>query len=481
MICDLVILNEVIVQFVGITSTDTDVIIERTKMPVKDARHTAAYKMGSWDGKESLFQPNGCTFFYLLDEVIPIVEELGYEVEIHDEREDFTKPDHIDENLFQDYGIVLRRHQVESTNALIDNSCGIMDIGTGGGKTLGIACIAKVFEPHRTIVIVPSEYLANQTYKEMEGVGLDVGVVHGGIKGNKRKKMFEKEHLVITWQTLKNNRSICSGFHVVLYDEAHEMGDIAYGLLTNELGHAYIRCGLTGTVPHKDKLKRQKLFSHIGNGVIYIKESDELSREGHIATCDVTMHRIIHHIDLPYIGLTEEGCEYDLAQVEEFEWDLEKRYLDTDLERIDAIADFIRPKLTKNTLILTHPVLGKKLADILELDFIDQEVKNKDRERMLAKFDKGRQDLVASYGTVGTGVSVNDIYQGFLIDVGQNEVYTVQGIGRMVRKDSQGINHIKVFDVYSGTHFSGGKHYKERTKTYRKKKFPYKEGRDIVI
>ena len=46
-----------------------------------------AVRLGRWDGTVSFFQLGGSTFTNLLPDIIPILEEDGYEINLDDQRE----------------------------------------------------------------------------------------------------------------------------------------------------------------------------------------------------------------------------------------------------------------------------------------------------------------------------------------------------------------------------------------------------------
>lgn len=465
--CRLVVHDEVNVELKNLKDRDLNRIIKDTSIFVKGAHMSAEYKIGAWDGKESLVDENGMTLFFMLDEILPMIEDMGYEIDLEDHRQQLPEPpEPITDGIFEDHGINLRYYQTDAVNAVVENEKGVLSVATSGGKTLITSAIAKVYEDHyRSIVIVPSENLVKQTVAEMTGVGLDTGMIYGKITKKRREKEWKKTHVVTTWQTLKNNRDQLHNFNVVIFDECHECGDVMFDLLRFDLAHAPIRVGLTGTVP-KDKHKRNKIMAHLGGDVLLKIGGRQLMDEGHISKVDIHIHGIDQEVHVP-----EDG----------WDWDDEYRHIMTDPVRMMAIADFINQLPSQNTLILTHAKFGKILAEYLEKDFIDQEVDASVREQYYRKFDDPDDYyLVASYGTVGTGISINDIYQVVMIDVGKDYTKAIQGIGRGCRLDSKGIHKVTIYDLYSILPISS-KHYKERIKTYRNEKYPHSVGDKITV
>jgi len=438
-----------------------DLIIEKTKRAVDGARHTAAFKIGAWDGKESQIRGDGTTFIHMLEYAIPMLVELGYDVELIDHRPDVPVTLPIDENILSVHGIILRDYQVEAVNLGIDNKVGIIEIGTSGGKTVVCAAILTAFDD-KSYTIVPSNKLVNQTYDTYIAMGLNAGKVAG------KKKEWDKQHIVCTWQTLiRNRKHITPDVRVVLYDECHIMGDTMFETLSENLNHAYVRLGFTGTVP-KVKQKREKILCHLGGEILIKVKPKQMMDKGHVSHLDVNLIPVKHVVNLP-------------AE----EWEVEVDYMSKNLKRLEVIAGFISALPPEPRLVLCHPQFGVMLAEELGLPFISDETPEKRREELYSEFKTNpNMMLIASFGTAGTGISIDEITSLVLIDVGKNYTRIVQSIGRGLRLDGLG-NYVEVIDIYSDLYkinskgdtvsfgYSGGKHHKERIKIYKELKYPY--------
>jgi len=471
----LIITDEVNVQFHGLQKKHILHIIDKTKIYIKGAHHTAAVKLGISDGKESQFNDDGTTFLFMLPIILPILEDIGYTVDVKDNRQDIPFfADYITAYFLNEYGINLRPYQIDTTNTIIKEQQGLIEIATSGGKTIIIATIAKLYDnAYRTLVIVPKDNLVTQTIKAFNSIGLDVGKISGTIKN--KEEQWKKRHVISTWQSLNKNRQYLSNFNIVLYDECHIIGDVMFKLFINELSQAHIRVGFSGTIP-KDKHKKQKICCRIGGDIIKKVSPKELQDDGFISTLDIDIFPIEHEIVLP-----------------DKEWETEFAYLNTNIHRIRTIADFILGLKKENTLILTHPQLGKKLSGHLHTDFIDKNVHPKKREVIYEKYDTIKNyTCVASYETVGTGISIDNIQRLIIIDSGKNPTRILQSIGRGLRLDDK-TNHLKVLDLYAQLikqnkkgdtvkhSFSTLRHLSERKGIYKKNKFPFIEIKEIMV
>lgn len=93
--------------------------------------------------------------------------------------------------------------------------------------------------------------------------------------------------------------------------------------------------------------------------------------------------------------------------------------------------------------------------------------------------DEGKPKvLVASYGTLSTGVSINAIFNVIFADSFKSEQIIIQSIGRALRlhDDKKKANIFDLVDVFSSKETSNilFKHFKEREKFYIKRGYPYK-------
>lgn len=150
---ELVIESECNVKFNGLDAITRKKIVEETTYFLHYARYTPAYKLGRWDGKISYSTIGGRTYFSLLDRVLPIVLENGYDVDIVDKRKkySFSFPkvtnSYLIDNLkspvwpsgHKNEGepIMLMDHQVNMINNYLENLHSIYEISTGSGKCIG--------------------------------------------------------------------------------------------------------------------------------------------------------------------------------------------------------------------------------------------------------------------------------------------------------------------------------------------------------
>ena len=187
-------------------------LVKKFSYILPHARHTPAYKLGRWDGKVGFFQLGGSTYINLLEEIIPVLLNKGYEIELDDRRDykrtfEFIK---INENSFfhitwpgghpkAGQPIILREHQVNVIDNFLMNLQSVQAVATGAGKTIIVAALSHIVEPYgRSIIIVPNKSLVEQTEEDYVNMNLDVGVFYGN------RKEYTKTHTICTWQSLNS-------------------------------------------------------------------------------------------------------------------------------------------------------------------------------------------------------------------------------------------------------------------------------------
>jgi superfamily II DNA or RNA helicase len=99
-------------------------------------------------------------------------------------------------------------------------------------------------------------------------------------------------------------------------------------------------------------------------------------------------------------------------------------------------------------------------------------------KRKIIKNEGTTKVLVASYGTLSTGVSINAIFNVIFADSFKSEQVIIQSIGRALRlhSDKKKATIFDLVDVFSQNKLYNilYRHFKEREKFYLKRRYPYK-------
>lgn len=474
--CILEIADEVNVKIKGLDLDSRRQLVAKYKFEIPGARYLPAVRLGRWDGKVSYFQLSGSTYINLLPEILPWLEENGYDVQLEDSRSYRTQFDfdEIQEDSFAgqvwpaghpmaDQPVALRDYQVEIINKFLATPQCLQEIATGAGKTLITAALSySVGKYGRSIVIVPNKSLVTQTEKDYRNLGLDVGVFFGD------RKEFGHQHTICTWQSLnvllKNTRADQAEITIqefiedvvcVIVDEVHmAKADALKSLLTGVMSCIPIRWGLTGTVP-KDKYEFMALRCSLGE-VIGKLSASELQDQGVLAQCHVNIMQLVDYV------------EYGSYQTE-------LKYLLESEKRLNYISEMIqRIRDSGNTLILVDRVAaGRALVErIPNSVFVSGSTKSSARQE---EYDEvavsDDKVIVATYGVAAVGINIPRIFNLVLIEPGKSFVRVIQSIGRGIRK-AEDKDFVQIWDITSTCKFAK-RHLTQRKNFYREARYPF--------
>ena len=477
----LIIRDEVNVKLEGLDVSVRKRLVDKFKYEVPGARYQPAVRLGRWDGKVPFFNLGGSTYINLLPEILPILENLNYDVDLEDQRNYSTafEFDEIREDTFADSvwpkghpragePIYLRDYQPEILNRFLQNRQSVQEVATGAGKTIMTATLSAAVESYgRSIVIVPNKSLVTQTEKDYVNLGLDVGVYFGD------RKEYGRTHTICTWQSLnnllKNTQAGVGDCTIgefiedvvcVMVDEVHmAKADALKTLLTGVFARVPIRWGLTGTIP-KEKFESQALLVGLGP-VIGRLSANELQQQGVLANCHVNIVQLVDHV------------EYK-------EYQTELKYLLEESGRLDTMADLIRRvNETGNTLVLVDRVaaghaLVERLGD--RAVFVSGATKAKDRQDEYDEVaESSDKIIVATYGVAAVGINIPRIFNLVLIEPGKSFVRVIQSIGRGIRK-AEDKDHVQIWDITSTCKFAK-RHLTKRKAYYREANYPFTQER----
>ena len=472
--CVLEIRDEVNVRFQGLDVKTRRKISDEVKYFLPYAYHMPAYKLGRWDGCIRYCDIGGRTYFHLLDKLLPIVTEDGYEIEVKDARKkwDFSFTN-VSKDSYQHVlwpkkhpaegePIILRDYQVDIINKFLDNPQCLQEVATGAGKTLVTAVLSHKCQGYgRTIVIVPNKDLVVQTEKDYINLGLDVGVLYGD------RKEYNKTHTICTWQSLsvleKKSKNYEADFPIdefldgvvcVMVDEVHKAkAEVLKNLLSGPFKNVPIRWGLTGTIP-KDEHEAVGCLCSLGP-VVGNLSSKELQDMGVLADLDISVLQLQD-------GLIQFG-----SYAQELKW------LVTDPKRIDQISQIINGfSANGNTLVLIDRIKTGQMLEEINPDwvFVSGSMKQQDRQDNYDDVSEmNNKVIVATYGVAAVGINIPRIFNLIMLEPGKSFVRVIQSIGRGIRK-AQDKDYVQVVDLTSNLKYSK-RHLTKRKAFYREQNF----------
>lgn len=485
--CTVTVTDEVYCVFSGLAPQHLEFLVNKFALMVEGARFMPKFKLGVWDGKVKFFSPTGKIFHRLLDEVLPFLEQWGYDAELIDNRVPRILPtQRIHEEWFLNRpgaapNIILRDYQVAAVNTALESGGGILLMCTGAGKTFTVAALCDALGQSniRCMVIVPSVDLVEQTATTFKLCGLDVGMYGGNTKD------VNHQHVISTWQSLQNNPQLLKGtsgknsltienngnnvdgkFDCIIVDECHGAKAAVIGDLLNNAGiDIPFKFGCTGTIP-KSLIDQTTIKGTLGS-VIYEIKAMTLMESGYLASVEI------------------EPVELQETVLEEFpDYSSEKAFLTRSEERLDCLADLIISKAAQygNTLVLVNSIKQGKALQALISDsvFLYGATENEVRAEWYSTFENTDNLIVfASYGIASTGISINRIHCLIAIDSGKSYTRVIQSCGRSLR-----IGHDKtkahVIDVYSNLKWSK-KHARERAKYYKEAQYPMAKVKKLKV
>jgi superfamily II DNA or RNA helicase len=472
----IIVKDEVNVKIEGLHLDDRKTLVKRFEYEMPGARYMPAVKLGRWSGKVSYFQLGGSTYINLLDQIIPYLEERGYDIElddIRDYKQSFTF-NSVTEQTFASHvwptghpkvgePIILRDYQIEITNQFLSNPQCVQEIATGAGKTLITAALSHSCEAFgRTLVIVPNKSLVTQTEEDYKNLNLDVGVYFGD------RKELGRTHTIVTWQSLNNIikntqdgvgditiQEFIEDVVALIIDECHmAKADVLKSMLSGSMSKIAIRWGLTGTVP-KEKFASEALLTCIGPVINKLAATD-LQDRGVLANCHV------HVVQLQDHSLFKN-------------YQSELKYLLEQDNRLDEIANIIdKIKESGNTLILVDRITaGKELVKRLPNSvFVSGTTSNKKRKEEYAEVAvQDEKIIVATYGVAAVGINIPRIFNLVFIEPGKSFVRVIQSIGRGLRK-AEDKDFVQIWDITSSCKFSK-RHLTQRKAFYKEANYPF--------
>jgi superfamily II DNA or RNA helicase len=482
----LIIRDEVNVKIEGLELNTRTALVKKYKYEIPGARYQPSVRLGRWDGKVAFFQLGGSTYINLLPEILPYLDEQGYDIEVVDAREYRTTFEFAEVNE-QSYSHIkwpkghpkvgqpmeLRDYQPEIINRFFANPQCVQEVATGAGKTVITAALADgVSEYGRSIVIVPNKSLVTQTEEDFVNMQLDVGVYFGD------RKDYNRTHTICTWQSLnnllKNTKNdeaditigeFLEGVVCVIVDEVHmAKADALKALLSGPFAQIPIRWGLTGTIP-KEQFEYMSIFCMLGN-VVGQLSARELQEAGHLAMCHVNIVQLIDHVDYK-------------------DYQSELKYLTTNPERIAYLARLISTiKDGGNTLILVDRIetgkmlqielsnLWSLLTDKPDVVFVSGATKAGERKEHYDEVAEATNKIIiATYGVAAVGINIPRIFNLVLIEPGKSFVRVIQSIGRGIRK-AEDKDHVQIWDITSNCKFAK-RHLTKRKTFYKEANYPH--------
>ena len=174
--CKIVVRDEVWCSITGLSNTHVDFLWDKFGVYVDGYRWMPAFKLGRWDGKVRFFERTGKTYVRLLDQVIPLLDQWGYDCELIDHRKYVASPTVDGKITKRDAGgyaiegtgldllgdlelapgkkFELRPYQLDAILAAVEAGSGFIIAGTGAGKCVTGSTLIKINAPAELVAAI---------------------------------------------------------------------------------------------------------------------------------------------------------------------------------------------------------------------------------------------------------------------------------------------------------------------------------------
>lgn len=489
-----------------------------TRKP-KNYKYTPSFQSGTWNGEISEFD-DGNINFGLWRECMKACQTINRPFKIIN-KQDFpinrnVTLEHVQEfctEFFKDTKLFNKKtnqlekfyphdYQIETAFKILKNRYCLAEVATSGGKTLIMSIVMfyvlKYIDPNALfLIIVPSISLVTQTtdailqynYGDEQSNSNPFDITYEEVMSDKPRKNIKgdvKPNLYVgCYQSLEKwEKKDLQKFFCITIDEGHKIpSNTITQILKKTIKSSYMRYGLSGTFPKDNSSEILSIQSVVGPKITAVSASYLISQEK-IAPLKVKII-IMNHNDeqfntaLNKINSMEAGRQ---------KYEIEKKYIQASQKRKDFILKFVN-KCTKNTMLLFNSIdYGKALLEHFKENndndhdfyYIDGDVSNAQRDEIkkIIETDDGRvKILLATFGTVGTGYSINAIFNVAFLESFKSEVRIIQGIGRGLRKhdDKKFCLIFDFVDIYYKEKNKNifYKHYIERKTMYTEHKYPF--------
>ena len=455
---------------------------------VEGYQWTPAFKNKLWDGYVRLYNLQTKTIYLgLIDYIYEFAKRNDYEVEVDSNIFKLNGTTIEEVQSFADslnlYGrgkpIQIKDYQVQAVQTAIDRNRVLLLSPTSSGKSLMIYTLLRyhLYQDRKCIIVVPSTQLVEQLYADFE----DHSSANGfKVSENCQKlysgfsKLFEKEVLITTWQSVINQpKPWFNQFDVIFGDEAHQFKSKSLTTIMERLDNVKYRIGTTGTL---DGLKVNKLvLEGIFGRVFTVTTTRELMDNKSVVELKISC------LLLKYDAETRQALK-------EFTYQEEMNWLVTHPARNKFIRN-LAISTKGNTLVLFQYVdkHGKKLYEMInskisegrKVFFVHGGVATTDREEIRTICEKENDAIiVASFGVFSTGINMPSIENIIFASPSKSKIRNLQSIGRGLRlKDGKTV--CKLFDITDDLSWKSHKnhtlnHGAERYKLYMTEQFKTK-------
>jgi len=342
----------------------------------------------------------------------------------------------------------LRNYQEEAKQLAVKEMRGILDMGTGAGKTRTAAAIIQ-HVGHRWLYLVHRGSLVTQTLRSFR----ELGVPAYSLREEDRPPRGH-EVLIATYQSLVNRPDVFLQTEGLIVDECHRAAGEEYTAVILRANQAIWRIGLSAT-----PLDREDGFDPLTIGllgpVLFQKTLRELQQDGTLATGKAVFH--------PY------RSERNIENLRAWQ-DVRQAALVTDEARNELIVQLIQKAEAPAFVLVVETAHGLTLKQALNeagvpTDFVEGSDPVALRDRRIALLNHGHLKCLVATSVFDEGVDVPELRTVVVAGGGKSTIQAVQRLGRAVRKPAGKLTFV-LHDFADDGHAWLRRHATERAHVY---------------
>jgi len=420
--------------------------------PISNLLHAGLQKKFSYELKNAYFMkkanPNVRTtveFWNYRKRIIPLGFMSGLQKTLNDYAEHTKKEieiNIIDNREFNNdkidmpekflNNVELRDYQLEAVDEFIKNKIGILQIGTGGGKTeIAIECIRRLGV--RTLFIVDKKELMKQTKERMEkALGIKIGQLGSGVRDL-------QPVTVATVQTIiKNIRDVeiisyLRSIRLCIFDETHKVAARSYVKISRQLIGSEYRLGISGTAFRDDG--NDMMINAVAGYTVFDLSSKKLIENDWLMR--PTIYFIDEYMDKGDAEDLAQSCKTGLINESEVYSDFYNAFIVKNQNRNNLILDIVKKHSDKKILVIVKLIEhGNMLEEMLpESKYLHGSTNKKEREEMFKDFVDGKLNvLISTISIFAEGIDIPSLDMVINAAANKGDVKTIQVLGRILRK-----------------------------------------------
>jgi len=345
----------------------------------------------------------------LLKRVVNIINNMGYEYELIDERK---KPKLHNANLtLKNQFPSFRYYQNKIIQATQNSERGAIESACGTGKTLMINKLIWKMGVN-TLIITPGKDINKMLYDSFIhffGKGKVQKVDSKTTKINKPIAIGNIQALV------KLKKGVLDNIDMSLWEEAHHNSATSYQFLNeNHLNNCYYRYLFTATFYRNDGFEIG--LEAFTDQILYQYTFKQAIKDGYLTKPE-------------FIWIENEAPYYEKYQTEY------KKSIVENAKRNKIISDLITKHQKQSTLVLVKQLEhGKILSKLNNVEFMHGQLSDTKRQKLLKDFKEQKiKTLIATDGVCGEGIDIPCIEVLISAHGGKAQSKIVQAVGRPIR------------------------------------------------